>query len=496
MKFNVVHNINFSAKDEVFLIVENWNDFSYRTLYRVVYKDLDGRDYSLGNVKVGFYNQKPGKSSIKVGDSFTQIGEDFFSVGTDLSYYERLNSLGKPLRDRLLNGLNDIAKNAQIFKKALREDVTKIALLREVSEKTITGQFRRVANGEAPLIQYDFSFRINNYGTLSELNFEVDPWETPPSNIHVVTGRNGVGKTFLIQEMFKSLCHRNHNPNIMENNFFFSISEEFFANYICVSFSAFDEFEYIPEKKDKLDQVSYTYIGLKDSFEDSQAESGRFESRRKFVQSIFSCLRNGKDELWLSAIKILESDPVFKSLNLSSILEFKNSSKDIKTEADKVYHNLSSGHKIVLLTITRIVESIQEKSLILFDEPESHLHPPLLSSFIRAISELLKNRNGVAIMTTHSPIILQEVPKKCVWKIRRVGNIVKFERPLIETFGENVGTLTNEIFGLEVSDSGFHKILKELVEDKPTYEEALQELNGQLGLEGKSILRSLYYQRG
>lgn len=45
------------------------------------------------------------------------------------------------------------------------------------------------------------------------------------------------------------------------------------------------------------------------------------------------------------------------------------------------------------------------------DEPEEHLHPPLVAAFIRALSNLLTYRNGVGIVATHSPVIVQEVPK-------------------------------------------------------------------------------------
>jgi len=65
---------------------------------------------------------------------------------------------------------------------------------------------------------------------------------------------------------------------------------------------------------------------------------------------------------------------------------------------------LSSGHAIVLLTITRLVE-LDERSLVLIDEPEVHLHPPLLSAFVRALSDLLIELNGVAIVATHSPVM-------------------------------------------------------------------------------------------
>jgi len=160
-----------------------------------------------------------------------------------------------------------------------------------------------------------------------------------------------------------------------------------------------------------------------------------------------------------------------------------------------VFSRLSSGHKIVLLTITRLVETVAERTLVLLDEPEAHLHPPLLSAFIRALSDLLIDRNGVAIIATHSPVVVQEVPKRCVWKVRRSGTVSVAERPDIETFGESVGVLTREIFGLEVAESGFHRLLNENVAGAQSYEQIVTRFNGELGGEAKGIIRGLIADR-
>jgi hypothetical protein len=128
----------------------------------------------------------------------------------------------------------------------------------------------------------------------------------------------------------------------------------------------------------------------------------------------------------------------------------------------------------------------------LLDEPEGHLHPPLLSAFVRALSDLLVTRNGVAIISTHSPVVLQEVPKSCVWLLWRSGREARAARPEVETFGENVGILTREVFGLEVTNSGFHQLLKAAVgEPGANYESVLGKFGGQLGAEGQAIVRSL-----
>jgi hypothetical protein len=189
---------------------------------------------------------------------------------------------------------------------------------------------------------------------------------------------------------------------------------------------------------------------------------------------------------------MLESDPIFKDAQVASLAPSdEEGGSEVGSSTNDIFSRLSSGHKIVLLTITRLVETVAERTLVLLDEPEAHLHPPLLSAFIRALSDLLINRNGVAIVATHSPVILQEVPRSCVWKLRRSGSISVAERPEIETFGENVGVLTREVFGLEVTDSGFHRLLAESVVGTQTYEQVLTRFNGELGGEARAIVMGL-----
>jgi predicted ATP-dependent endonuclease of OLD family len=147
------------------------------------------------------------------------------------------------------------------------------------------------------------------------------------------------------------------------------------------------------------------------------------------------------------------------------------------------------------LTITRLVEVAEERTLVLLDEPEAHLHPPLLSAFVRSLSDLLIDRNGVAIVATHSPVVLQEVPKSCVWKLRRTGYVVNADRPELETFGENVGVLTREVFGLEVTESGFHRMLQQAVDRNVEYDEVLEFFGKRLGSEAKAIVRALIEDR-
>ena len=70
-----------------------------------------------------------------------------------------------------------------------------------------------------------------------------------------------------------------------------------------------------------------------------------------------------------------------------------------------------------------MVNFVERKTLVIMDEPEEHLHPPLVSAFIRALSELMSYRNGVAIIATHSPVIVQEVLEDAYGKLGDTGSI-------------------------------------------------------------------------
>lgn len=187
-------------------------------------------------------------------------------------------------------------------------------------------------------------------------------------------------------------------------------------------------------------------------------------------------------------MELLEADPLFLDANARAVVD--DTAEGWEGRTRKWFRRLSSGHSVVLLTITRLVELVEEMSLVLIDEPEGHLHPPLLSAFVRALSELLIDRNGVAIVATHSPVVLQEVPHSCVWVLNRTGLAARADRPELETFGENVGILTREVFGLEVVHTGFHRLISEAVQ-QGGYDQVVAQFGGRLGGEARSLARAL-----
>lgn len=494
--------------DVVYLWLNNWDDYSFKTTFHLTLVDSNGAVHEIGEVKIGRVGQSKGWAEELMPGEFPGLPESFFSLGQSTDYYSALRALPAAYREEILSGLHDVVRFDDALARAMEEEVFKTSLLRGVNYASITEQFKRILDGGAVRTEFHFGYRTGQKAEHAEfaLTFDVHPNVKPSQNIHVLIGRNGIGKTTLLNGMIASLT--NEREQVDGAGYFFDmaatpeptvIGNGYFPGVVSVSFSAFDPFNPPPDRNDDASTLKYSYIGLKEVYAEGKVRKSKHKDlpdlAKDFISSLMGCFGLSlKREQWLTAIRFLESDMNFQEMDLARLVEI-DDQQELKKRAAKVFLKMSSGHAIVLLTITRLIEKAEEKTLVLMDEPESHLHPPLLAAFTRALADLLHKINGVAIIATHSPVVLQEVPKSCVWKMRRTRLSAHVDRPELETFGENVGTLTREVFGLEVTKSGFHDVLARSVAEGRTFEQIVYEFGGQIGFEGRALLMALVTER-
>lgn len=477
--------------------IDYWNDYSFVTMFDVVIFDIQGKRIAPGAIKIGFQGQTTSDSTYSQIDGNFPLSEKFFSLGQGVEYYEKIYvELSKEERDSYLSAVRDIVYSKESREIALDETVFATSLLRSININTVNDQFVRILNGGAITTDYDFTFvRPTDSETAGvEMRFKVLADSKPSTNIHAIIGRNGVGKTTLLTSMVSAIMQSGKSAAQFYNNAVVArdkVGSEFFAGLISVGFSAFDPFTPPVEQPEPELGTTYHYIGLKDTSDPSgNALKPLSMLRSECVASVVECVSvHDKQDRWSSAIELLESDENFGRMNLRSILGLQGAEQ--RAQLESLVKRMSSGHAIVLLTISRLVEKVFEKTLVLIDEPETHLHPPLLSAFTRALSALLHSRNGIAIIATHSPVVLQEVPRSCAYIISRSRRVMKASSPRIETFGENVGTLTREVFGLEVNKSGYHSLLQSDVDSGKDYDDIVSEYNDQLGEEARGLLRAM-----
>lgn len=498
-------NIPNNARNTVYLHIDEWNDYSFITMFYMNFVDENGEIRHIGNIKIGFRGQTTSISThAQITQTFSSnhfvcLPADYFSIGTDGEYYSNLQQLPRDIKNDILLALKDLAFNTEAIETIIDEEVFLTSLLRGVRLKTITEQFSRILKGLPALTEFEFKFqKLNNSNESSplQLDFAVEPSSKPSTNIHAIIGRNGVGKTTILNDMIKAIVSKSETSSrfLTVESHTQELNADYFNGLVSVSFSVFDISEPPQDQSNSALGNVYFYIGLK-KYNGSIKQLSDLHD--EFADVINLCMmENAKKHRWIRSIRSLESDVNFAQMDLVETLSTQ-SVENLTISAKNLIRKMSSGHAIVLLIITKLIATVEEKTLVILDEPESHLHPPLLSAFIRALSELLYDRNGVAIIATHSPVVLQEIPRSCVWKIQRVGLSSAALRPEIETFGENVGVLTREVFGLEVTKSGFHKLLSDSVFDgkNRTYDEILGDYNEQLGMEAKVLLRILVTNR-
>lgn len=497
--------VPLAGSNLVILAHDSWDDwFEFQTTYNVFYFDTEGLRHSLGSIKIGEINQSNRRAQLP--REFFQLEDRFFSVGLSEDFYITLHELR--MSQAILKPLNDMAYNLDIYKIHSSERVASVSLFRTIDRERILNKFHRLATGDVELTEYAFSFTLDKEIPEEEgatLTFEVKPGSQPPSNIHVLIGRNGVGKTTCLNNIAKAFVDSSVTGTDLGDEASTSqlkISSArgggAFANLISVTFSAFDPF--FTESRETKGR--YSYVGLKEGLRKEDREvsekngisfriKGPDDLTADFVKAAKKCLTTLKKPRWRQTLENLASDPIFEDSEIIELTEDYENEEDWAADAARVFRRLSSGHKIVLLTVTRLVELVEEQSLVLLDEPESHLHPPLLSAFIRTLSDLLTSQNGAAIVATHSPVVLQETPRDCSWILDRSGSTVRARRPLPETFGENVGLLTHEVFGLEVSETGFYELLRKAALEHGSYETVVNLFGNQLGSEARAILHAL-----
>lgn len=87
---------------------DNWNDYSFRTLYHLHFRhggDPEDVTY-VGGVKILRKGQKASGAGL-VDKPFNKLSDEWISVGTSLDYYQRMNELPPTRRRAIMDALND-----------------------------------------------------------------------------------------------------------------------------------------------------------------------------------------------------------------------------------------------------------------------------------------------------------------------------------------------------------------------------------------------------
>ena len=485
------------------LAQDKWNDYSFQTLYHLsYYTDKKGKreESIIGPVKILKRGQTE-SDGLLVKNDFRKLSSKFCSVGDSLDYYERIRALGET-GVAILTQLRDVIQSPDLVEDFQEEPGWRTSLFRD--QKDGGASYRNLAAGivqghyaVAPEDQQPFEFHVTGWSDsvmIDTRSQESDPFSSAelPERVNVLVGRNGSGKSTLLSRLarvaYASTTERAAPPL---SDLGTMLPEGVgFPRIVIIAFSPFDNFK-LPGAdarnraqiaKDMQDGVGrFSFIGIRDFAAEAAIDISDLPTtvlgqpvtdgdrvNHTQLKSIADLARDFDRYRSMISNNSERGSALRRALQdlepgLLSDEWLDGTSSGIDIEASTWFTRLSTGHKIAVLAIYGLVACLEKRSLVLIDEPETHLHPPLLSAMMHAFRRILSRFESSALVATHSPVVIQECLAKHVHVVRREGDSFAIRAQRSETFGESIGVITAQVFGMQSDVTDFHEVLDRLV---------------------------------
>ena len=187
-------------------------------------------------------------------------------------------------------------------------------------------------------------------------------------------------------------------------------------------------------------------------------ETNEEEILRRLRDAGDSVVRKGRSDSLKEVLMDILSDTLIEEL-------FPKLDKLAVNKLSNVMGRLSSGESILLYLFTCIIASMRYDTLLLFDEPETHLHPNAITALMSALYKLLEVYQSYAIVVTHSPLVVREIKGSQVRVMDRIGDFAVIRGIQQETLGASISSLVDEIFGNKDIPKYYRKKIKQLVSE-------------------------------
>lgn len=442
----------------VVLISDNWNDYGYYTSWGIAIYTSDSADPIEGAIKIlerDPANPREALTITSLPEPFISLDENYCSLLQSMTIYEKLFQAGPTIYNPILRALRDVAtlpESTQVFQEMYG---FKKSLLRFSEAEKAFKEAAYIFQGRSAIQSLRFTYKCIVPGAITphEVEFDFSPHPTGLNRIIVIIGKNGTGKTQFLANIANSLSGLSEAT---DQNHGFTPTRPTFSRVIAVSYSVFDTFTRPNSNTGKDRTFSYKYCGIRSPIKINNSEGAQFLSETELLVKLSEAKqtihKENRTQVWLNILSIL--------------LENQFADEQTEVESLNFYTKLSSGQKILVAVMTDIIANIQKQSVILFDEPEIHLHPEALAALARAIDQLLTDFDSYSIIATHSSLLLQETLSRQVRIFRRIGSSPHISPLTVESFGENLSAITREVFAVDGEKNNFRAILERLAHDQ------------------------------
>ncbi|RMT84161.1 AAA family ATPase [Pseudomonas viridiflava] len=513
-----------------------WDDYNYTVTFQV-HRVVAGAREPLGRTKILVKNYKNTSdyflsSTDQVGSSRRITGllnpQNVVSLASDIDYYRRVGLRLKTEAVEYLRKICDGSYNYDGYKNYSAWGGFDSSLFRSSMAKAILKKGHQIALGSYEA-QDSFSFSLGGLtDCFDALNFNFDNGRTlGPTNINLLVGRNGVGKSHILRHLVDTLTGVKQHTE----------SWPFFHKVVVAAYSPFESFkteselsialgaeaspprETSPENerasKDEQERRrrlvnEYVYLGFRDPKGTFSLEWPKESSARAVHRILQYDMENqwsavGRFNLLFQTLKrSIEFDAI--ELNAlggeSIVLKEKDEAlrhelagrgdldyaRGIRFLNDGEGVSLSSGQTIYSYLLPSLVAEVDGESLLILDEPELYLHPAMEVGLLDMLKQLLIATKSNAIIATHSSILAREVEQSGISILRKVNGRTEVSRPRVETFGQTVEVIMGLAFDDYEIRKPYEDALDSAVKTFSSPEAALETLGPDVGDEALAYL--------
>ncbi|MGT4068509.1 UNVERIFIED_CONTAM: AAA family ATPase [Aeromonas hydrophila] len=509
----------------------SWNDFKYRCIYDYKIIEYDGREIE-GSLFLGFVSkdsriEADGQLSPEIDIIRAEELPKFFTLQGEMQDYRFLvNKHGIKRSNAILLALNDlvaskrISQRAKFINDAIKTDVFRLAFMRE------SGRFFAYNNADSILdgledegysrisTKLSLNYQLSGFVEKHSFNMNFNIESILPKRITVLIGQNGIGKSQALHTIARSLTKGN-------DNFYDSDSggRPMISRLLAIATPGETTNTFPPERANKI--IKYRRLILN--------RNSRSKNSRGFCDLCIQLLRSEESigskyrwDLFKESISFLPNIkniviPLSQGISVNAshvfsikdkhyvpLLKLSSGGEQAKLEIQGAIINnanpmlhingevfpLSSGQLAFIKFVVQACLFIENGTLVLLDEPETHLHPNFITKFIRTLDQLLKLTGSIAIIATHSAYFVREVPRTqvLVFKEAPDGQIT-IQNPRLKTFGADIGSISYFVFEDEITNA----LVEDLLANFPVRHQdrinILKELESELSADVVMYLR-------
>ena len=289
-------------------------------------------------------------------------------------------------------------------------------------------------------------------------------------------GNNGVGKTQILKTLVSNLIHEPSQQ----------VALPLFRSCLAISSTPFDGYEDIsPEVK----RIPYEHFSIEQSAGYTQ------DNILAGINTIFHrhlIYQKPMIQIYKEAIDKLLGEQFGDFL---TYIDAKDEYELDRSRLVDLLSIMSSGQLHIFNLLTFIHAHIHLSSLLVIDEPEVHMHPQIIVSFMTMLGRILSQFKSFAVIATHSPLVVREMVGQNVFLMNILdGGFPHVSKVTFETFGADASELYSRLFQFDERMSSFNYYVKHLAKEH-NYKEVVaifERYAPQLSLNARLSIRDIF----